>query len=354
MRNAALHSCSLPVGARDRNVIRMTTTYRATMLTAKGAPDALVNVQLPLPEPGPGELRVRVLATGVGATDITMRRGRYPYAPKLPFVPGYESIGLVDAIGPGVTGFTTGERVCALLVHGGYAELVVRAATEWVKVPDGLDSIEAVATILNYVTAYQAIHRVAKLAPGSTALVTAAAGGCGQAFVQLLRAHGVRVIAAASARSHGLLRALGAEPIEGRGAPLASAVRAIVSGGVDAAFDGVGGASLRQCQAATRRGGTIVWYGFVGATSLAAVARNVFDTFVGARLRGKRGAFYGITQRYRKDRGPFREDLTRVFELLAGHAIAPRIALRLPLAAAREANARLEAGGVDGKIVLVA
>jgi NADPH2:quinone reductase len=332
----------------------MTTTYRATMLTAKGTPEVLVNVELPLSEPGPGELRVRVLATGVGSTDVTMRHGSYPYAPKRPFVPGYESVGVVDAIGAGVTGFAIGERVCALLVHGGYADYVVRAASEWVKVPDGLDAVEVVALILNYVTAYQAIHRVARLAPGSTALVTAAAGGCGQAFVQLLRAHGVRVIAAASPRSHALLRELGAEPIAGRTGPIADAVRALVPGGVDAAFDGVGGPTLRECRAATRRGGTIVWYGFMGATSFAAVARNIFDIFIGARLHGRRGAFYGITRLYRRDPAPFHEDLPALFELLRAHRIAPRVALRLPLADAREANVRIEAGGVDGKIVLVA
>lgn len=332
----------------------MTETYRATMLTKKGGPEVLEVQELPLPIPGPGELRVRVRATGVGSTDVTMRRGYYPYAPPVPFVPGYESLGVVDAIGPGVQGFVVGQRVCALLVHGGYATHVVRSAAEWVPVPEGLDDAEAVALILNYVTAYQAIHREAKLSRGSTALVTAAAGGVGQALVQLLRLEGVRVIAAASERSHALLRALGAEPIEGRRGPIDAATLALVPGGVDAAFDGVGGDQLRQCIRATKRGGHVVWYGFMGASSLFAVARNYFDLFVGAFLRGRRGSFYGITARYRKDPRPFREDLPKLFSLLAARRIAPKIALRLPLDAAREANERLEKGGIDGKIVLVA
>lgn len=332
----------------------MTETMRATMLTKKGGPEVLENVERPLPEPGPGELRVKVHATGVGSTDVTMRRGYYPYAPALPFVPGYESIGVVDALGAGVTGFRIGERVCALLVHGGYATHVVRAASEWVHVPDGLDDVEAVALILNYVTAYQAIHRDAKLATGTTALVTAAAGGVGQALVQLLRAHGVRVIAAASARSHPMLRELGAEPIEGRTGPIAAQVLALVPGGVDAAFDAVGGDQLRECIAATRRGGHVVWYGFMGAGSLGTVVRNYFDVYVGAPLRGRRASFYGITALYRKDPRPFHEDLPKLFSLLGERRITPRIALRLPLLSAREANERIEKGGVDGKIVLVA
>src|SRR5262249_50001868 len=157
-----------------------------------------------------------------------------------------------------------------------------RAAHDWVKVPAGLDSIEVTAMILNYMTAYQAIHRVAKLPPGTTALVTGASGGCGQAFVQLLVAHGVRVIAAASARSHDLRRAMGAEPIEGRAARVDAGTLAVVPGGVDAAFDGVGGGMLRQCIRATRRGGPVVWYGFMDATTRGAVVRNFYDIFVGS------------------------------------------------------------------------
>jgi NADPH:quinone reductase-like Zn-dependent oxidoreductase len=324
------------------------------MLTKKGGPEVLETVELPMPQPGPGELRVRVAATGVGSTDVTMRRGFYPYAPAIPFVPGYESIGVVDAVGEGVSGFSVGDRVCALLVHGGYATHVVRSAKDWVHVPEGLDDAETVSLILNYITAYQAIHRVSKIARGSTALVTAAAGGVGQALVQLLRAHGVRVIAAASKRSHTMLREMGAEPIEGREGPITAAALALAPAGVDASFDGVGGAQLRQCIAATKRGGHVVWYGFMGAASLPKVIRNYFDLFVGARLRGRKAAFYGITALYRKDPRPFREDLPKLFELLREGKIAPKIAVRLPLDHAREANERIEKGGVDGKIVLIA
>lgn len=89
-------------------------TYRAVMLTRKGDPEVLETVELPLREPGPGEARVRVRACGVGATDVTMRRGYYPYAPKRPFVPGYDPVGEVDAVGPGVTAVAVGDRVACL------------------------------------------------------------------------------------------------------------------------------------------------------------------------------------------------------------------------------------------------
>lgn len=330
------------------------TTMRAVMLTKQGGPEVLETVELPLPSPGPGEVRVKVLATGVGSTDITMRRGSYPYAPKIPFVPGYESVGLVDAVGDAVTTLKVGDRVCALLVHGGYATHVIRGAEHWVKVPEGLDDAEAVSLILNYVTAFQMIEREAKLQPGQWALVNAANGGVGQALLDLLRARGVNVIGAASKSKHELVRSYGATPIEGRGAPLDASVRAIRPEGVDAAFDGVGGAQNGECVRATRRGGITVWYGFVGATGLPALIRSAFSCFVGSRLTGRRGSFYGITMLYRKNPLPFREDLATLFGLLAAKKIAPRIAERLPLLDARKANERLEAGNIEGKLVLVA
>jgi NADPH:quinone reductase len=326
---------------------------QAVVLTKQGGPEVLQVVEQPLPEPGPGELRVKVRATGVGATDVTMRRGRYPYAPPIPFVPGYETVGTVDAMGEGVTGFEVGERVAALLVYGGYATHVVRGAEQWVKVPAGLDDAEAVALILNYVTAYQMIHRVAQLRPGQRALVNAANGGVGQALLDLLRAHGVQAIGAASAARHDLVRAYGATPIEGRSTPLQVGVRA-VGGPVDAAFDGVGGGHASQCLASLTRGGTLVWYGFMGASGGLALVRTAATVFLKAPLLGRRGRFYGITMRYRRDPTPLREDLATLFGLLAEGRIKPRIAERLPLLAARQANERLEAGNIEGKVVLVA
>lgn len=172
------------------------STYRAVQLKGKGGLDQLVEVTLPREAPSAGELRVRVRATGVGYTDVIMRRGYYPYRPAFPFVPGYEVVGVVDAVGAGVEGFAVGDRVAALTVYGGYAEELTRAAKEFVKVPAGLDDAAVAAVILNYVTAYQMIHRVAKLERGATALVTGASGGVGLALLELLRDTGVRVVGA--------------------------------------------------------------------------------------------------------------------------------------------------------------
>lgn len=333
----------------------MAATYRAIHLLGKGDLDRLVPVDLPLSDPGPGELRVRVRATGVGYTDVIMRRGQYPYRPDFPFVPGYEVVGVVDAVGAGVTGFTRGDRVAALTVHGGYAEYLTRAAAEFVKVPEGLDDADVAAVILNYVTAYQMIHRTAEMKAGQTALVTGANGGVGLALLELLREAGVKAIGAASSRHHGLLTARGAIPVEGRGGPIDEAVRAIASEGVDASFDSIGGATAGQCVSATRRGGIFVCYGFTsGVDGLWPTVRAAWSLFAGAPLSGRRSKFYGITALYRKDPGPFREDLPKVLELLKLRRIEPRIVERLPLLEGRRAQEMLEAGGVAGKIVLVA
>jgi NADPH:quinone reductase-like Zn-dependent oxidoreductase len=288
-----------------------------------------------------------------------MRRGRYLFAPAIPFVPGYELIGDVEAVGPGVTELRVGQRVAGLVVHGGYAEKIVRPARELVPVPAGLDDGEAVALILNYVTAYQSIHRTARVRAGESALVTGANGGVGSAALELLRLAGVKAYGAAGRAHHDLVRSLGAIPIEGRDAPVDEGVRRLVPAGVDAAFDGLGGRFVAPCVRATRRGGIVVGYGFSGASrghtpSMTALARGMASLFLGAPMSGRRGRFYGITALYRRDPQPFRDDLTTLFGLLAAGEIRPRIAARLPLLAAREANERLERGGVEGKIVHLA
>src|SRR5580692_9787355 len=165
----------------------MTTLYRAMMVTKAGGPEALTCIELPAEEPRAGQLRVRVHAAGVGSTDLMLLAGKYRYAPKIPVVPGYEIAGTVDAIGPGVTGFAVGQRVAALTVYGGFAELLIREAEHFLPIPDGVSDRDAAAVILNYVTAWQMIHRAVRVRSGETALVTGAAGGVGTAALQLLR-----------------------------------------------------------------------------------------------------------------------------------------------------------------------
>jgi NADPH:quinone reductase len=327
-------------------------TYRAVMLTKKGGPEGLQVVELPIVHPGPGQLRVRVHAAGVGGTDLAMLAGNYMYAPKIPFVPGYEVAGVVDTLGAGVTGFEVGRRVAALTVHGSFAELLVREAEHFLPIPDGVSDRDAAAAILNYVTAWQMIHRVAKVQPGQTALVTGAAGGVGTAALQLLRLAGVKTYGAASAAKHATLRSLGATPIDYRAGPLDRLTRAVEPKGVDYVFDAVGGANISPCIGALRRGGTVVGFGFMGAAGTVSKLAMFANLFIGARLRGRRGAFYGITMLYRKDPKALREDLPKIFALLAEKKIDTMVARTFPLLEARQAIELLATGSVEGKIVL--
>jgi NADPH2:quinone reductase len=322
------------------------------MITKAGGPQALTCVELPVEEPRAGQLRVRVRAAGVGSTDLMVLGGTYRYAPKIPVVPGYEIAGTVDAIGPGVTGFTLGQRVAALTVHGGFAELVVRGAEHFLPIPDGVTDVQAAGAILNYVTAWQMIHRVARVKAGQTALVTGAAGGVGTAALQILHLAGVKTYGAASARKHETVRKLGAIPIDYRAGRLDRLVRELEPGGVDCAFDAVGGANIGLCIRATRLGGTVVGYGFMGVKGTAATLRMFANLLVGARVRGRRGKFYGITMLYRKDPKPLREDLPKIFALIAEKKLDPLVSVTLPLGEARRAMEMLVAGAVEGKIVL--
>jgi NADPH2:quinone reductase len=330
----------------------MAEKYRAVMLTKKGGPEVLKIVELPVEAPGQGQLRIRVQAAGVGATDLIMLAGNYPFAPKIPFVPGYEVVGVVDAIGAGVTGFDIGQRVAALTVYGAFAELLVREAEHFLPVPLDVSDRDAAAVILNFVTAWQMIHRIAKVQPGKTALVTGAAGGVGTATLQLLRLIGVKTYGSASAAKHGTLRSLGATPINYREGRVDRLIRTLEPEGIDYVFDAVGGGNIGPCIGALRRGGTLVGFGFVGAPGILSKITMFGNLFLGARLRGRRGNFYGITALYRKDPKPFREDLPKIFALLAENKIDPLISHTFPLLEARQAIEFLAKGSVEGKIVL--
>jgi NADPH:quinone reductase-like Zn-dependent oxidoreductase len=309
-------------------------------------------VDLPIIDPGPGELRVAVRAAGVGATDLTMLAGDYMFAPKIPFVGGYEIAGVVEAIGADVTGFRVGQRVAALTVYGGFAERLVRGAEHFVPIPDEVSDVEAVAMILNYVTAWQMIHRVANVRAGQTALVTGAGGGVGTALLQLLQLADVKTYGAASAKKHGLVTGLGATRVDYRLGPIDRLVRACEPAGVDFVFDAIGCANIGPCLRATQRGGMVVGYGFMAVDGALAKARMFWDLLVGARLRGRRGTFYGITLWYRKDPKPFHEDLPKILALVAHKKISPVIAATFPLGDAKRAIELLATGAVEGKIVL--
>ncbi|MEJ2370042.1 MAG: alcohol dehydrogenase catalytic domain-containing protein, partial [Gemmatimonadales bacterium] len=150
-----------------------------------GGPDELRVLEEECPEPKPGEVRVEVLAAGVALPDVMMREGIHPETPSLPFTPGWDLVGAVDRLGDGVTGFEPSQIVAAMPISGAYAEYVCLPQRKLVPVPSGLDPAEAVSLVLNYVTAYQMLHRSAGVKAGQRALIHGASGGVGTALLQL-------------------------------------------------------------------------------------------------------------------------------------------------------------------------
>ena len=188
--------------------------HTRVIVTHYGGPDALRVVEEECPEPKNGEVRVRVLAAGVSLPDVMMREGIHPETPSLPFTPGWDLVGVVERLGDGVSGIEPGQIVAALPISGAYAEFVCLPQRELVPVPSGLDAAEAVSLVLNYVTAYQMLHRSVKVRPGQRVLIHGAAGGVGTALLQLGRLAGLEMYGTCSPRGAAAVSALGAIPID--------------------------------------------------------------------------------------------------------------------------------------------
>jgi NADPH:quinone reductase-like Zn-dependent oxidoreductase len=326
------------------------------VITGLGGPEVLKWVEEYLPTPRAGEVRVRILAAGVAFADVLMRRGLYPGTPKFPFAPGYDIVGEVDALGDGVSHFKIGQRVAALTMIGGYSGYTVVPASRLVPVPNGLDPAEAVSLVLNYVTAHQMLHRVAKLREGQRVLIHAAAGGVGTAALQLGELAGFEMFGTASKPKHALVASLGATPIDYRSENFVARLRELAPGGVDAVLDPIGGKNWWASYGCLRKGGALVCYGSQAALSEGKLAAGFgFATLGLVKILpdGKRASWYNVKSLSDTSPEMFREDLTRLFDLLCQQKIRPVIAGRFPLREAARANELLEKAQLSGKLVLL-
>jgi NADPH2:quinone reductase len=292
------------------------------VVTHYGGPDALRVVEEECPDPKRNEVRVKVLAVGVSLPDVMMREGIHPETPKLPFTPGWDLVGEVDRLGDGVSGTEPGEIVAALPISGAYAEFVCLPQRALVPVPSDLDPAEAVSLILNYVTAYQMMHRSVTVRPGQRVLIHGASGGVGSALLQLGRLAGLEMYGTCSARGASTVSDLGAVPIDYQNQDFVNEIRRLTGDGVDVVFESIGGTHIWRSRKALRTGGTVVAYGLTGSLR-------------GGRLVSGRS---GGRQRFRAIA------LIALFDLLHAHKIKPLIAQRLPLAEARHAHELLGRG----------
>ena len=311
------------------------TEMRAVGFTEFGDPSVMKIVSVPVPSPGPGQVRVHVAAATVNPTDIGFRLGgRYlPEGLVPPYIAGMDLAGVIDAVGPEVSGWHTGDRVMAAVspwVPGGgaQAEYVLVSEDQLARVPDGITLTAAATLPMNSMTVRTALDMLA-LPPGATLAVTGSAGAVGQYAIQLGVHDGLTVIGDAKPADEELIRSFGAQHVVARGAEMAAAVRSLYPDGVDAVLDAalLGPAVLP----AVRDGGQLLAVRpFQGETerdikiSLVLVGSHLHE---GARL-------------------------AELAELAAKGVITLRIAELIPAEYAAQAHRRLEAGGVRGRLVL--
>lgn len=335
------------------------TKYYRVDVTQHGGPDVLQMVEADLPEPQAGEVRVKVEAAGVSAYDLMHRSsGSLPGTPRPPFTLGEDIAGTVDKLGEGVSNLEPGQMVAgptfSLGLGGGYAEFVCLPASELVPVPAGVDPAEAVCVVVNYLTAYMAMHRTAGVRRGEKILVQGAAGGTGSALLELGKLAGLEMYGTASAYNHDLVAELGATPIDYRSEDVVKRIHTLTGDGVDVVFDPIGGAGqLWRSYRCLRKGGRLVWFGVAAAKNkgLLVIPSTLLTVFLLKLMPD--GKQVPMTPDLGKENAWYRETLAELLDLLAAGEIKPVIAARIPLAEAARAHELLERGGYAGKVVLV-
>ncbi len=320
-----------------------------------GDPDGLEVVDAALPTAGRGEVRVRVLASGVEYTDVVIRRHLYPQTMlrKPPFTMGYDVVGEIDQLGEGVSGFQIGDRVADMTVVGSNATYRLLKAKNLTRVPLGVDPAEAATLILSWMTAYQLLHRSAKVKKGDRVLVHGAGGAVGQAALVLGRLAGVEMWGGAFGKHAALIRELGATPVDYDKEDFTR----VLPGGFDVVCDGIGEDGYRRSFAALKPGGLLIAIGYSAGVQarqgmlsiLSGIARLYLWRFLPG---GKRARFYSINAMRVRHPEWFREDLEHLFRLLESGEIRPRVAERISFDKVADMHRRLEAGGLEGKVVL--
>lgn len=328
---------------------------RVVQLRRYGGPDELEVVDAPLPTAGRGEVRVRVLASGLEYTDTLIRRHLYPQTAshRPPFVMGYDLVGEIDQLGAGVSDFQIGERVADMTVVGSNATYRTLQASDLTEVPEGVDPAEAATLVLSWMTAYQMLHRAARVHRAQRVLVHGAAGAVGQALLVLGGLAGLELWGGAHGRHADLIRKLGATPVDYQREDFTR----VLPDGFDVVFDGIGEDGYRRSFAALKPGGLLCAFGYSAGvedrrrmlTLLMWIARLYLWRWLPG---GRQAFFYSINAMRLRHPAWFTEDLQRLLAMLANGAIQPRVAERVRFDDVAEAHRRLEAGGLDGKLVL--
>ena len=321
---------------------------RAVVCNAWGPPEALAVEDVPEPRPGADDVLVRVRACGVNFADALIVQGKYQEKPPLPFTPGLEVAGEIDAMGEDVAGLGTGQRVVALCATGGYAETVAAPAAVTVPIPDSMPYETAAGFMVAYGTAHLGLAHRARLREGEILLVHGAGGGVGLAAVEVGKAMGATVIATAgSDDKRALASAHGADHvIDYRAGGFKDVVKALTDGrGADVVFDPVGGDVLAQSMRCIAWEGRLLVIGFA-----AGGIPQVPAGLVLVKNISMVGLYWGAYQR--REPRLITDSLRRLFAWFEEGALRPVISETLPLERAAEAMQRLLRREARGKIVL--
>lgn len=313
-----------------------------------GPPDRLVLVDIPAPEPKPGEVRVKVSAASVNFPDALIVQKKYQVQPPLPFTPGSEVAGTVDAVGEGVSGFRPGDRVMAFVGLGAFAEYACAPARQVVPLPADVPDDVAAALTLTYATSHHALFDRGQLQPGETLLVLGAGGGVGLAAVELGKAAGARVLAAASTDEKlAAAHARGADAlINYSSLDLREAVRTLTDGkGANVVYDPVGGAYTEPALRSIAWRGRFLVVGFANG-EIPHIAANLLLLKGAAAV----GVFWGEFARREPEANA--KMLGELFDLLVRGRIRPHISRTYPLADTAQALDALLHRRVVGKVVI--
>ncbi|HEX2202709.1 MAG TPA: medium chain dehydrogenase/reductase family protein [Longimicrobium sp.] len=337
---------------------------RQVWIPKRGGPEVLEVREAPDPEPREGEVRVRVTAAGVNFADVLARMGLYPDAPPLPAVVGYEVAGTVDRAGPGAGAFREGDRVVALTRFGGYADVVCVPAAQVAPIPDALSFEGAAAVPVNYLTAWIMLVHLGGVRAGDRVLVHAAAGGVGQAALQICRWRGAEVLGTAGASKHARLLEMGATHcIDYRTQDFEAEVRRFTDGrGVDLALDAVGGESFRKSYRTLAPLGRLYLFGVssmaTGKTrSLVSAARGLLGMprFHPIGLMNTNRGVQGVNLGHLWDQvALLRRTLGEIVGLVEAGTFAPVVDRAFPFDLAGEAHAYLQDRRNFGKVLLMA
>ena len=324
----------------------------AIEISSYGEPEVLKPVERPIPEPGPGELVIRVEAAGVARADLLQRQGKYAPPPGASEIPGLDVAGTIHSVGAGAEAtWKAGDRVCAILSGGGYAEYCRAPAVQVLPLPEGWTAVEAATLPENLFTVYDILITKARLNAGEIALIHGGSSGIGATAIQLVQAWGATALATAgSPEKCAACLALGAvRAIDYRRADFVAEVRAFASGGVNVILDMVGSVYL------DRNLDALALDGRLGILASLSGAKAELDI---AKLMKKRAQIIGSMMRARtaQEKGRVASGVFRdIWPMLpAKRAIKPVIDSVFPLAEAWKAHQRMESGSHTGKIILVA